>query len=399
MRLEPLPQERPIVPPFFSPSRRGSVYYAGFWAIIGVYAPFMNVYFSRLGLTASQIGLLSTLFPLMMLVTAPVLSALADRYARRRTMLQASLVTSALMLFLLGVPQEFAALALVSLVFAFFRSPATAIADGLIARMASRYRLNYGNMRLWGSLSFAIAAVASGLAWRQLGFRPMFALAAALTAPLLLFTTLLEEGPPVDRQRRQPFRKVAGNPGLVVIVASAFLLGAGMNTCFNFGSIYLDSLGGDPFALGLFSAIMAFCEVPAMRNSDYLLRRLGGPRALILASGMSAVAAAGFAVAQGPTALLVANAGRGFGFGLFYVCAVRLVNDRVPEEWSSTAQAMLGAAMMGLAPLLSSPVGGWVYDTLGPVALFAGATFVVVLAMAMVIVAAARGLFTDSPPA
>ena len=59
-------------------------------------------------------------------------------------------------------------------------------------------------MRLWGSLSFAVVALACGALWQRVGFRIMFPLAGALLLLVALSTRLLEEGPVVDRAARRP---------------------------------------------------------------------------------------------------------------------------------------------------------------------------------------------------
>lgn len=53
--------------------------YLGYWGIVGVYAPFINVYFLRLGLSGREIGLLGSLLPLVTLLVAIGCGALWER--------------------------------------------------------------------------------------------------------------------------------------------------------------------------------------------------------------------------------------------------------------------------------------------------------------------------------
>jgi predicted MFS family arabinose efflux permease len=41
------------------------------------------------------------------------------------------------------------------------------------------------------------------------------------------------------------------------------------------------------------------------------------------------------------------------------------VDERIPEEWSATAQSLMTASMMGVAILVASLVGGMVMEEWG----------------------------------
>ena len=69
----------------------------------------------------------------------------------------------------------------------------------------------------------------------------------------------------------------------------------------------------------------------------------------------------------------------GLGFGLFFICTVQAIDERVPEEWSASAQAVMNAAAWGLAPLLAGPLSGVLFDTYGIRAIYVVCTIIVVI--------------------
>lgn len=87
-----------------TPAYRGALFYTAFWGIMGVFEPFVNVYFSRLGLNGREIGLLSAFFPLMVMVFAPTFSALGDRNAWRVRLLGLALLGTAGVLMFMKLP-------------------------------------------------------------------------------------------------------------------------------------------------------------------------------------------------------------------------------------------------------------------------------------------------------
>jgi PPP family 3-phenylpropionic acid transporter len=376
-----------------TPTRRGSIYYLAYWAAVGIYMPFTNVYFVRLGLSGREIGLLAALLPLMTLTAAPALAGLADRRGWRVRILALSLVGLGVALILLSFPRSFAELAPLMVLLALARGPIGPIADSLVARMAARHRLNFGGMRLWGSLGFALVTIASGALWQRIGYGPMFALAGLAFLPVALCARLLEEGPVVERAARRPLREVARDRGLIVLLAAACLVGAALGMDGAFQGVYVNHLGGGGLIVGLLFGVSAFSEFPSMRYAGDIARRLGGPRTLLLSYALLGAGYAGFALARDPLVLVPLAVVKGFGFGLYFVSTVRLVDERTPPEWASTIQAALNAGAGGLAPLVAALLGGAIYDALGPSFVFVACTIALGLAMLVMMTAIGRGVF------
>jgi len=369
-----------VFPTSLSPLGRGSLYYLGYWGSIGVFMPFINVHFAELGLNGRQIGLLAALVPLMTLVYAPPLSALADRRRWRVPLLKRLIAGFMLTFFLIGFARNFVTLALLMALLSLFLSPIVPIADSLIARMSLRYGLNYGSMRLWGSFGFAAMAISCGALWQQVGFGPMFILTSLLFLPVLGLVNLLEESPLIDQEERPPLLAMTRDRGLIAILSASFLVGLSLSLSITFEGIYMDSLGGSRLLLGLLPGLAALSEISTMYLSGLVAQRLRGTKTLLLAYGLLGCAYLGYALATTPGMLLLFAVIRGLGFGLFFVTTVRLVAERVAECWSSTAQAALMASIFGLAPLIAGPLGGMVLDMFGPSAVFLGGSAAVGMA-------------------
>ena len=376
-----------------SPAARGAIFYLAYWGGVGVYMPFINVQFARLGLSGSQIGLLSALLPLMTLLVAPALAAAGDRRGIRVRILTLSLAGLALALLLLAFPQQFLTLTPIMLLLALARSPVGPIGDSLIARMAVRHRLDFGAMRLWGSLGFAVIATLFGAIWQRAGYSWMFPAAAVLLVPAVLAASRLQEGPVIERGARRPLRDVTHDRGLMVILAATIMVGAALGMDGGFQGIYVEYLGGGGFLVGALFGISAFSELPAMRFASALARRLGPAPTLLLAYGMLELNYIGFALTRTPLLLIPLTIIKGVGFGFYFVNTVRLVDERTPPEWASTIQALMNAGAGGLAPLAASLLGGVLIDLFGPPAIYVACSIAVGLAMLTLGGAALRGVF------
>jgi PPP family 3-phenylpropionic acid transporter len=350
---------RPGISPF---AWSGSLYYGLYYLCAGSYAPFLYVYFSDLGLSGKQVGLLATLAPIVTLLLSSLVASLADRTRKRVRITQAALACTAVVVFLLRLPSTFGHIALLMLFLAVFSSPLASISEGLIARMAHRNRLNYGGMRLWGSLGWAVSALGCGFLWQALGFRVMFLVAGVLYLPLIFIAGRLEE--------RRPASQLLRDRGLLLLLVATFLAGVSNTLAMVFQGIYARSLGGGNVLIGAMAAGGALAELPVMFYSSRISQRVGGANAVIYSCVVMALAYLGYELTKSPDLLVGLSVLKGFGYGLWFTVTIRLLTKRTPEEWASTAQSLLTICLFGLAPLVAGPIGGWIHDTIGPSAVF-----------------------------
>jgi PPP family 3-phenylpropionic acid transporter len=336
---------------------------------------------------------LAAVFPLFALVVAPTLSALADRRGWRLRLLQISLVGWAAVLILYPFATAFTTFLLLVIAESAMRSPSLPIADGVIARMATRHRLNFGDMRLWGSFGFAAVSILSGIVWQQVGYRAMFLAAAITMLPALFAARKLEEGEIAVTNGRRSILYLAQDKGLVILYVSAFLLGMALFSTFIFGGVFISQLGGSETHIGLLFGLSALVEVPIMRRSGAIIQRLHGPKTLLLAMLILVVGMMGFALAWSPLVLIIAGIIKGVSYGLMFVVMVQLLNERAPEGWNSTAQSVFQAAFLGLAPLLTSALSGYIYDVWGAGLLFGLMTAVICLSIILLLLAMRQNWF------
>jgi MFS transporter, PPP family, 3-phenylpropionic acid transporter len=354
------------------PGLRGAFFYGSYWGAIGMYEPFVFVYFLQLGLTGTQIGWMAAVLPLCTLLINPLVARLADRTGRRTLILALISLGLGLGLTLLawpGLPATFLVLLAAVGLYSAFRSPVVPLADSLIAGMTVRHQLDFGSMRLWGSIIFTLTAIGLGALWQQTGYHLMFLVAGLAFLPVAFSAVLLDETPNPAKMEIQR-QKVTFDPGVVFLMSGTFLIIAALFMALTFGPIYMTQLGGGAMLVGAMNGISAFGEVPGMLFGSRIARRLGDTNTLLVGYALTALGLGGYALTNSPIVILLFSGLRGVGFGLLLVSTIMIINNRAPQGLSSTYQGILNAACWGLAPLIGGPVSGWIYQNYGPAALF-----------------------------
>ncbi len=386
----------------FSPSLRGSLFYSLYWGFVGIYQPFLFLYFANLGLNSGQIGLSSSIISLCVLVVTPLVSRLADHLNRRTLLLAVCLAGYALVLLIFPIARSFYSLLFIFLLLNIFNAPIAPLADSLVVRMSVHSHVNYGGMRLWGSLTFAILSALFGLVWQRTGFGSMFLVGGILMFLVVGSALLLDENAPkhdLALGQERLLRAKSPNPiwqdvPFLFILAAFFLIGAAFAMVWTFDSLFVAQLGGSNALIGAMRGLSALAELPPMQYSNRILRQLGDFKTLLLALLLLAISDFGYWMAGATWSILLVNIFKGLGYGLFFIAMIVIVDRRAPHGLSATYQGLTSAVAFGLAPTLVGPLGGWIYASIGPRAVFLTAGLLILAAMVILIPA-----FKDRPAA
>lgn len=353
-----------------SPLVNARAMYYFYYMALGAFMPFINLYYERLGLSGVQIGALAAL-PVLLTVSVTFLwGAAADAFRLHRAILRAALTLAPLAVFMLSQASHFTALIPFVLAYALVTSPIVPLLDSNALEVAREHQRNYGEMRVWGSIGWAVSTWLVGMLIEALSIHWLFygyILLMAVTFLLSLF---------------QPARKLAlrsslgrGLRGLfrrdfIVFLISIFLVATSSSGVHSFFSLYLDQIGAGEGIIGLSWALAAVSEIPVMLFSAVILRRIGAAGLLKVAFFIFALRWLLYSVIAAPVWALLVQLLHGLSFGAYLVGAVTFVGERTPEGLSTTAQAVFSTVSFGLASITGSLLGGYLYDTAGMTSLF-----------------------------
>jgi PPP family 3-phenylpropionic acid transporter len=365
-------------------------FYFCYFAAIGCYVPFINLYFQSIGLSGSAIGALAAMPPLILLVASPLWGALGDRFHVHRFLLPLATLGPVIPVLLMTRTESYSGLALLVLWAALFVAPIVPLIDSATLDLLAGTNQAYGQVRVWGSIGFTVATWVMGFVLNQASLTVLF-YAYAL---MLSLAGLLAFGLPARRQSwqvsyRASLRAMLRQRSLALFLAGSFLIGATLQAAYSFYPLYLLSLGGNPAWVGLGSALSALTETPVVFFSGLLFRWVGVRGSVILSYAMFSLRWGILALARAPLPALLTNAMHGVTFAPFLVGSIAYVQQHTPPGLAATSQALYTAAAFGLGAAAGALGGGWLYDNLGPAGLF-GVTSVTALVAMLCVALAGR---------
>lgn len=335
---------------------------AAAFAAVGVQAPFLPVWLEATGLGPSTIGLIIALPICVRMVASAPLAGLADRGVSTRTLLvttHAALACAFALLLLAPGPWG---IALVVVLAAVAQSPIVPATDLVLTdQVRERPRLDYGRLRISGSLAFLATSVGMGYV---LEVAPIDAVVYALVAASLASALVALATPPRLEERlaqdpRAPGPKLPA--ALLLAIAAAGLVQASHAGVYAFGSIHWKSLGFSGSTVGWLWAVGVVAEIALFWFVGRSVGRSSGLALIALGAGAAIVRFVGLALEPGPLATFALQSLHGLSFGATHIGAMAALTALAPRGARGRAQGML-AAVQALGMASAMALGGVIYE-------------------------------------
>ena len=368
------------------------LYYFFVFAMYAVVIPHYQIFLRATGYTPASVGLMIGFFEISGVIGPMMLGRLADRTGRFREIKVATTLLAAVTIAFLLVDLPFLPALLLSAVTGFLFKVSVPLTDAVAGSVLSDPREQYGQVRVYGSVGFAAAAIVVP-AFSLLDDSDPYSMMVAFLASLALFAAVVLLVPPPAPQEENeepeanrdapngtPSNATTGGgsaaangalPRLFWLVIGAISVGNIAFGAYNsFFSLYLkEELGVR--AVTLFWAIGAVSEIPIIFYSGKLIRRFGlGP---LLAGSAFVMSLRLLLYALSPTVPLVVliQTLHAVTFGVMLSSGVAYVNQTASRKTRGTAMAAFNALGIGLAVFIGSSVGGYLVEAIGYTGMYA----------------------------
>lgn len=355
-----------------------AAYYFAYFVAVGVFEPFLTPLWREFGLSSAEIGLLNAIMPGVATVAPFFWTAYADLSRRGDRIFLWTTWLSAIAACALPNAQRFVPAAVGVFCLAIFRTPLIPFANSMTLRALQDRPQRYAGIRLWGTLGYICAAVASGPVMDWLGLRVgMYGVAAAMLA----CGTVAWAGRSRERVRLAPvglreILEVIRDRRLLVLVAATGLAWVSYGPYGTFYTIHLERLGFSRAFAGAAWALAAGSELIVMLLWPRMCAWATPRTWLIVGLTAHPVRWLLSSMARDPLFLLAIQLTHACTFGVFYLAAVQSVERLVPDGLRTTAQGVFASVTFGVGGLVGNGLGGVLYEVIGMTALYIAAAIV-----------------------
>ncbi|NNG00569.1 MAG: MFS transporter [Desulfobacteraceae bacterium] len=342
-----------------------------YFGVMGIFLPYFNLYCYHLGFSGIEIGTLSGVRSVVLIIFPLVWSSLADHFqARRFIYILCNLISAAIWsVFLLTT--AFGPMLILTVLYGIFYAPIISFLETFTMDTLGKKKTGYGMMRVWGSVAFIIVVILLGRIIDRFSINLIVTLILLGSGIQALIALNIPTRTAINNQ---PFIFGARHffkPKTIVFLFCAFIMLLSHGAYYGFFSIHLEILGYDRTFIGTCWALASIAEIVVMVNSKRIFDRFSPPAILVFAFAAAVIRWIALSRVETAAAILLTQALHAITYGAFHVASILYVDTLSSDEAKTFGQAVNNAVTYGLGLTVGFFVAGILYEKVGSHQLFA----------------------------
>lgn len=350
-----------------------SFHFTFFLFIWGVFLPFWSIWLEAQGVSSEQIGLLFSVALILRFVSnLGLLSQISTGVAVLRLLRVLGFLTL-LAFTLLFYLQGLLWLAIITLCVNFLMAPMMPLGDIIGTRLVNQINIDYGRVRLWGSLSFIAGSTCVGWLIVEYGRQAILWVIVCTALPMWLLSLLhldpqLDDSVLSEQAARQSLWTLCKRKSVVMFLIITGAIQGSHAAYYSFSAIYWSQEGIAEVTIAWLWAIGVFAEVLLMRFNGSLFSHWTIKQMLGL--GVVASIFRWLVLAQTTDIFLlgIVQTFHAFTFALTHLAAIRYISLQQTTEmvryqslYSAIALGLITAAFTYLCGAFFEPLRGNIF--------------------------------------
>ena len=347
----------------------GSQYFL-YFGVMGIFLPYFNLYCFHLGFNGFQIGVLSTLRSVTLVVFPLLWGVLSDRFRIRKPLyIFFNIVSSLIWAFYLFTTNIWLIFA-ITFFYGVFYAPIISFLEAFTMEILGIQKNQYGSIRAWGSISFIVAVILLGKLIDLYTTEIILIFILAMSLLQAVISPKIPNSSPVKHRDRSTNIKALLTGRVIIFFTCGFLMLLSHGTYYGFFSIHLENLGYSNTFIGLTWAVASIAEIFAMLKSDWIFKRFRIERVLIFSFLIAAARWFFLYFTIAPFAILLTQLLHAITYGTFHMASILYIDQLTPDQSKTTGQAANNAVSYGLGLMIGFFINGYLYERLGSAHLF-----------------------------
>jgi len=341
-----------------------------YFGVLGIFLPYFNLYCYHLGFSGLQIGLLSALRSLTLVLFPLAWGALADRFQIRKPIfvLCTFLSTSVWLLYLFFV--DFWPMLIITALYGIFFAPIISFLEAVTMDVLGREKKSYGRIRAWGSISFIVMVLVLG---KIIDLYSVDVILSLILAGSLILAVISVGIPAIEAKKQELLQPGAGSlldRHVIIFLFCAFLMLVSHGAYYGFFSIHLENLGYGSTFIGVAWALASTSEILVMIKSKKIFDRFSLENVLFFSFLVAAARWMILFFAGSTVVILAAQILHAVTYGTFHMASILYIDRLAPGQAKTLGQAVNNALTYGLGLMVGFFVNGYVYEITGSHTLF-----------------------------
>lgn len=347
------------------PQKLSLQFFAIFW-LVGLVITYWPGWLQDRGLNSTEIGLVLASAFWLKVPMSLFMGGLADHSGRRKPLLLFLACVIALTLPAFYFGSHFLLYFILWSIAGSAITTAIPLTDSLAVSLRRKKLLNYGRVRLWGSLGFIVAALVGGQLLNHFGMQHTLSFMVAGSVLLLVSTLLLPDIQQKPRLSKQlAIMELLSRREFVLFLCVVGLTQSSHALLYGFASIHWRDAGLSESTIGWLWAEGVIAEVFVFYFSARFTAHLGPWRLLMIGSLAATIRWVGFTQTTELPALIFLQILHACSFAITHLGIIEFMSCKVPEDLSTSAQTVTDSVAQGILFGLSMMLAGVLYGHYG----------------------------------
>lgn len=349
------------------------VYYFAFMGGWGFILPFMNLFYTSLGLNGKQIGLLASVSAVVGMFASPLWVSEIKKRPQAQRLFQLQIILGGIGYFLIGHQTAFIPILVIVFLHSLVAAGVMPLSDSMAVTVAEEAGTGYGNVRVWASLGWIVSLLSSGWLVEKFGYIAAFSGVTGMwflgvTAVAFIqarhFTARSTPEKPKSNLRLA-VQRVLGNRTLLGFALALIVIGFLNSGVLQFENVFLNELGASKRLISVAGILSAIVELPFMVFSDRIVRRVGPHRLLLVALTLTMFQRLTVLMFPSITTIMIVRFIGGVAFSFYTISFVQLISTQTDASETGTVLALYTVTIAGLVNIIAAPIAGAIFDAIG----------------------------------
>lgn len=337
-----------------------------FFGMLAMFIPFLPVYLQSTGLNTSEVGLIIALSGVVTVIAQPLWGMISDKLKTLRKIMLILVAMTAIFGYFLYQVDSFLLLVLLAMFVYFFLMPLDPLSESLTFTTTETNGISYGSVRTYGSLGYAILSLIIGYLTDWFG---MGAIGLSFVVIGIICFAIVWNIPDVPSSSTpvtiDSLKKVLANKEMILFLILIFISSVPARMNDTFLGIHITTLGGENSLVGIAFFISGASEIVVFALSYMWLKQGKELQLITLAIFFYALRFFLTGFIDDPMMIVMIQALQMLTFPVYYTAAIQYLYRIMPREWRATGQTVLALLFFGVSGIISSYLGGIMYNNFG----------------------------------
>jgi len=314
---------------------------------LACFSPFLTYYFQLRGLSYTQIGIAFAISSITGVVTQPIWGVITDKYLNKRTTMIITMILSCISIYNFVFAKNFYYILFSIALLLSFQSSLLSVSDAYTYEIMDHHKdIQYGRIRLMGSLGFAIVALILGQIIKYFGINSAFFLYSIImfVGVMIVFSIDFKGTTTPQKIDLSDIISLIKDRRFFIFIVAIIFANIANGSNGSYISLLIQETGGDVSQLGLLWFTLAISELPIFFFGKNLLKKHGELNLLIVGMLLFTIRYFLDSICTSYIYVILIQVMQGITFPLFFMAALEYLNIITPRKMKTSSMTFFGAA-------------------------------------------------------